>query len=266
MLVLLGVSTRRCLSPTLLGNTPASTVAPPPLRSGLISGYPPICSLAVAALKQRLLPADTVATTAIQYYDALLNIWQYPQSAFSVRAAELLVGASSFELLDLEIEHLVFSYLNAINYSSHSACSHIAGLIVGFQKLIEQDISQLQQFSQSDLDKLAQLRVLEVTNSCVQWGFRRKDEHSLSVDETRKCMKMVMGFIKEKKFYFPSKGVSSFNSQLNDFIDSGRELYQNAFKNNVPGAKRQYYALSTAQFIVYGRPRLEAAIALVKQD
>lgn len=138
--------------------------------------------------------------------------------------------------------------------------------IVGFQKLIEQDISQLQQFSQSDLDKLAQLRVLEVTNGCVQWGFRRKDEHSLSVDETRKCMKMVMGFIKEKKFYFPSKGMSSFNSELNDFIDSGRELYQNAFKNNVPGAKRQYYALSTAQFIVYGRPRLEAAIALVKQD
>ena len=43
---------------------------------------------------------------------------------------------------------------------------------VGFQKLIEQDISQLQQFSQSDLDKLAELRVLEVTNGCVQWGFR----------------------------------------------------------------------------------------------
>lgn len=137
---------------------------------------------------------------------------------------------------------------------------------IGFQKLIEQSISQLQQFSQEDLDKLAQLRVLEVTNGCVQWGFRRKDSHSLSVDETRKCMKIVMGFIKEKKFYFPSKGMNSFNSELNDFIDKGRELYCNAFKNNIPGTKRQYYALSTAQFIVYGRTRLEAAITLVKQD
>ncbi len=123
MLVLLDASIRRCLSPTLLGNTPASTVAPSPLGSGLISGYPPICSLAVAALEQRLPPADTVATTATQCYDALPNIWQYPQSAFSVRAVELLVGASSFELLDLEIEHQVFSYLNVSRKSPPSMYS-----------------------------------------------------------------------------------------------------------------------------------------------
>jgi len=137
---------------------------------------------------------------------------------------------------------------------------------IGFQKLIEQSITQMWQFSQEDLDKLAELRVLEVTNGCVQWGFRREDEQSLSVDEARKCMKMVIGFIKEKKVYFPSKGMNAFNFELSDFIEQGRQLYRDAFKNNVPDAERKYYAASTAQFIVYGRTRLEAAMALVKQD
>lgn len=62
------------------------------------------------------------------------------------------------------------------------------------------------------------------------------------------------------------KGIDSFDAQLTEFIDEGRKLYYDAFKNNVPGMARKYYAYSTAQFIVYGRKRLDLAMDLVKHD
>lgn len=136
----------------------------------------------------------------------------------------------------------------------------------GFQQLIEHYIEQSQQFSEEDLDKLALLRVLEVTNGCVQWGFRRKDEQSLSTEDTRACMHKVMEFIKQKTMCFPSKGTINFDAKLIALIDQGRTLYNAAFKQHAPGKEREYYASSTAQFIVYGCERLEAAMKLVKQD
>jgi hypothetical protein len=136
----------------------------------------------------------------------------------------------------------------------------------GFQQLIEQALHQMEQFSEDDLDKLAELRVLEITNGCVQWRFRKNGEGSLSVDQTRECMKIVMKFIKDQEVYFPSKGIRTFSPEVSEFITEGRQLYRDAFKNNVPGAKRQYYAMSVAQFIVYGRDRLNQAMALVQKD
>lgn len=135
-----------------------------------------------------------------------------------------------------------------------------------FQKLTEQYISQIIDFSQEDLDRMAELRVLEVTNGCVQWGFRRKDKQSLSVEQTRECMRKVIGFIKEKKIYFPSRGMIILNPRLQDFSEEVRQLYLDGFKNKVPEARRKFYATSTAQFIVCGSRRLEAAMELVKQD
>lgn len=136
----------------------------------------------------------------------------------------------------------------------------------GFKSLIKQYIDKFEQFGEEELSKLAYLRVLEVTNGCTQWGFRRQDKESLSAENTRQCMKMAMGFIKEKKAYFPSKGTISFNPEVESFIESGRAMYCDAFKNNVPGMKREYYASSTAQFIVYGRENLKAAMDCVKED
>ena len=46
---------------------------------------------------------------------------------------------------------------------------------------IEHHIHELQKIDSKELDKLAILRVIEVTNGCTQWGFRRKDEQCLSV-------------------------------------------------------------------------------------
>ena len=136
----------------------------------------------------------------------------------------------------------------------------------GFKNLVEQYVNRFEQFGEQELNKLAYLRVLEVTNGCTQYGYRRQDKESLSVEDTRQCMKMVMEFIKNTKVYFPSKGTIVFSPEVKYFIKTGREMYRSAFKNNVPGMKREYYASSAAQFIAYGRQNIESAMDCVKQD
>ncbi len=136
----------------------------------------------------------------------------------------------------------------------------------GFQIRIQHHIDALQHIDDTELDKLATLRVLEVTNGCTQWAFRRQDEECLSVDQTRECMKQVIGFIKEKRIDFPSGKSFEFTPTIEALIDEGRDLYQDAFKKNVEGAQREYYAYSTAQFLVYGRERLNAVMHMVREE
>lgn len=136
----------------------------------------------------------------------------------------------------------------------------------GFQQKVEQHIVGLNDIPAAELDKLALLRVLEITNGCTQWGFRRQDEHCLSADQTRECMRKVIGFIKAKQIDLPSGESIHFTPAIEKLIEEGRDLYQDAFKKNVAGAEEAYYAYSTAQFIVYGRQRLSQAMAVVKQE
>ncbi|MCM1984622.1 hypothetical protein, partial [Lyngbya confervoides] len=135
-----------------------------------------------------------------------------------------------------------------------------------FQKRIEYHIRELQKIDSTELDKLAVLRVLEVTNGCTQWGFRRQDKHCLSVEQTRECMRTVIGFIKDKKVDLSRGEAIHFTLPIEKLIEEGRNLYQDAFKKNVAGAEEEYYAYSTAQFLVYGRQRLDTAMQLVKQE
>ncbi|VEP17066.1 conserved hypothetical protein [Hyella patelloides LEGE 07179] len=135
-----------------------------------------------------------------------------------------------------------------------------------FKKLIENHIEELEKFSDEALDKFAKLRVLEVTNGCTQWAFRRGDRECLSVEQTRECMNLVMGFMKRTELYFPSEGKIEFNDEQKVLIQAGRSLYKNAFKDNIKKSEREYYAASTAQFIVYDRERTKRAMTLVKQD
>ena len=136
----------------------------------------------------------------------------------------------------------------------------------GFKKLIEDHIEEFEKFSDEALDKFSKLRVLEITNGCTQWGFRRGDQECLSVEQTRECMNLIMGFIKQLKLYFPSQGQIEFDNEQKEFIQAARTLYKDAFKNNIKKSEREYYAASTAQFIVYGHERIQQAMTLVKQD
>jgi hypothetical protein len=136
----------------------------------------------------------------------------------------------------------------------------------GFQKLIEAHIEEVEKFSDDALEKFSKLRALEVTNGCTQWGFRRGDKECLSLEQTRECMNLVMGFMKRTELYFPSEGKIEFDDEQKAFVQAVRSLYKDAFKNNVKESEREFYAASTAQFIVIGHERMERAMALVKQD
>ncbi|MEB3228086.1 MAG: hypothetical protein VKJ27_06860 [Synechocystis sp.] len=134
----------------------------------------------------------------------------------------------------------------------------------GFKQRILVQMESLQAIAPEELDKLALLRVLEVTNGCLQWAFRRQDEQALSVEQTRACMQVVIGFIKEKKIVYPNKKSLTFSPEVMELIETGTLLYRQAFKQNLETAKADYFVYSTAQFIVYGRQRIEWAEAEVK--
>lgn len=135
-----------------------------------------------------------------------------------------------------------------------------------FQHRVEHHILALEQFDSKELDKLALLRVLEVTNGCTQWGFRRQDPQCLSVDQTRECMRTVIGFILAKQIDLPSGDSIHFSPPIEQLMNEVRELYHAAFKKHIEGAEREYYASSAAQFLVYGRQRLESATQVVAQE
>ncbi|MGL5941007.1 MAG: hypothetical protein ACRC2S_11535 [Waterburya sp.] len=136
----------------------------------------------------------------------------------------------------------------------------------GFKKLIEDKIEDLEQFADKTLDKFAKLRVLEVTNGCTQWAFRRGDQECLSIEQTRECMNLVMGFMKRTELYFPSEGQIEFENKEKEYVKALRSLYIDAFKNNSRESERKFYASSTAQFIVCGHERMQRAMTLIKQD
>lgn len=135
-----------------------------------------------------------------------------------------------------------------------------------FKHRVEHHILALEQFDSKELDKLALLRVLEVTNGCTQWAFRRQDPQCLSVDQTRECMRTVIGFILAKQIDLPSGDSIHFSPPIEQLMNEVRELYHAAFKKHIEGAEREYYASSAAQFLVYGRQRLESATQVVAQE
>lgn len=136
----------------------------------------------------------------------------------------------------------------------------------GFKKMIEDHIHEFANFADETLDKFSKLRALEVTNGCTQWAFRRADKECLSVEQTRECMNLVMGFIQRQELYFPSEGLIEFNEQEKVFLKVTRSVYKEAFKSNIKKSEREFYASSTAQFIACGHKRIYQAMALVKKD
>jgi len=136
----------------------------------------------------------------------------------------------------------------------------------GFQNRVAYHICELEKVDPEELDKLAIIRVIEVTNGCTQHGFRRNDENSLPVEQTRDCMKKVIGFMNNQRVDLPSGKSISFNESTNQLMREVRELYQDAFKKNMPDQEKEFYAYSTANFLTIGHQRFENAMQLVKQE
>jgi hypothetical protein len=103
------------------------------------------------------------------------------------------------------------------------------------------------------LDATALIRVLECTNGCVQYAFRDGVENALSVEQSRECMKLSMGTIKNKVFPLPDGGSLVLPESCHSLMDEARDLYIRGFKQGDDDALEEFYALSKAHFQVLGK-------------
>ena len=75
------------------------------------------------------------------------------------------------------------------------------------------------------LDATALIRVMECTNGCVQHAFRDGDERALPVEQTRECMKLSMGTIKNKVLPLPDGTEIVLPKECHEIMNTARELY-----------------------------------------
>ena len=91
------------------------------------------------------------------------------------------------------------------------------------------------------LDATALIRVIECTNGCVQYAFRDGDERSLSTEQTRECMKLSMGTIKNKVLPLPDGTEVVLPEECNPIMNEARDLYVRGFKQNDKDAMEEFW-------------------------
>lgn len=115
------------------------------------------------------------------------------------------------------------------------------------------------------LDDVALIRAVECTNGCVQYALRDSEPFSLSIDQSRECMKLSMGFILHKEIQL-STHLYRISPVLYPILDEVRELYIQGFKHSNTEALQQFYAHSVAQFNIIQKPRIDHAIDIVRTN
>jgi hypothetical protein len=112
--------------------------------------------------------------------------------------------------------------------------------------------------SQEVLDATALIRVVECTNGCVQHAFRDGDERALSVEQSRECMKLSMGTIKNKVLPLPDGRTKVIlPEECHEIMNTARDLYVRGFKQGDEEALDEFFALSKAHFQVLGRELID---------
>lgn len=112
--------------------------------------------------------------------------------------------------------------------------------------------------SEEVLDATALIRVIECTNGCVQHAFRDGDERALSVEQSRECMKLSMGTIKNKMLPLPDGTEIALPEECHEIMNTARDLYIRGFKQGDEDAMDEFLALSKAHFQVLGRNLIDA--------
>jgi hypothetical protein len=136
----------------------------------------------------------------------------------------------------------------------------------GFKNKIENHINIWEKIDPEDLDKLALIRALEVTNGCTQWAYRRGDKDCLPIEKTQQCMKLSMSSIKNKEIKLNDGKIIKYIGNLAELMDESRSLYIDAFKNNIQGKDEEFYAISTAQFLVHGQERMNKCFKIIRDN
>jgi hypothetical protein len=113
------------------------------------------------------------------------------------------------------------------------------------------------------LDATALIRVIECTNGCIQHAFRDDDERALSPEQTRDCMKLSMGTIKNKVLPLPDGTEIVLPEECHGIMNEARDLYVRGFKQNDNDALDEFLCLSKAHFKVLGRKIVDEKFSIV---
>jgi len=85
---------------------------------------------------------------------------------------------------------------------------------------------------------------MEICNGIVQWSYRLKHPDALSVEQTRKCMKLSLSCIYNQKIHN-----IKLNDELSDILTIVRKYYNDGVKRHNAESYRLFHAHSTAQFL-----------------
>ncbi|MGB1197205.1 MAG: hypothetical protein ACPG3W_11045 [Synechococcus sp.] len=118
--------------------------------------------------------------------------------------------------------------------------------------------SLFSQLPDTELEKLAVLRLLECSNGVIQHQFRDGHDDALSPEETRAAMAFSMHCIKTMEIPLGDE-VIRFNEETADLFQDVRTLYVNGMKRNDPAAREEFFLASSANLQAIGLARLEQA-------
>ena len=109
-----------------------------------------------------------------------------------------------------------------------------------------------------ELDKLAVLRVIECTNGILQFMYRDKDPHALSLEETRKAMGFSMSSIKRMQIVLDNETID-FAEPTKDIMGDVRTLYVSGMKRGNDDDYAEFMRASIACMNACGHYRLKTA-------
>ncbi len=135
-----------------------------------------------------------------------------------------------------------------------------------FQSQIETELSKFQQLKKEDLDEIALIRALEVTNGCTQWAYRLEKEDRLSLEKTRECMNLSMSTIKNQRLILKTGEVLEFSPTVKQIMTDIKIIYLDAFKNNIEGKEQEFHASSTAQFLSFNEDIITKSFTIVQEN
>lgn len=136
----------------------------------------------------------------------------------------------------------------------------------GFKNKICDYLKMMAKMPLKTIKEVAMIRALEVTNGCTQHAYRREDKDCLSLEKTRECMKVSMASIIHQRIKFKNGDVLEFAPETKELMTNIRNLYIDAFKNNIPSQEREFYAFSTAQFLACGKENIEQGFDFVREN
>lgn len=121
------------------------------------------------------------------------------------------------------------------------------------------------ELTDSELNKIAVLRVMECTNGVIQHSFRDKSPDALPVEETRATMKFSMSCMKNMAIPLKEETIT-FKPKTEELLRRARELYISGVKQGNEDDFNEFFEISRVSAQVCGMQRLLDAKKILEEN